>query len=477
MGLALVLGPAKAGKIAHLLDGYLAELERDPVLIVPNRADVDRVERDLLRRVGALLAGSIGTFDDLFRELAREAADARPVAGETQRTLIARRALARTPLAAARPLGAVRRLLRCPARGARGARGGTARCAFAPGGAGRRRSRAALLLLSRGARRGRSLGPRPAPPPCRRAARLGARRLGRPSRVRVRIRGPDGRGVGAARSALCAHRGHRLAALRARPRCVRLVAANAGGPGLAGQGRDRGAAREVGRVCPGRPCAPGAPPLRRRAATGSARARRFDPLLRGRRRPRRARARRRRGAGARCGRHPARGDRADRPLGGAMACARRDGARDARDPVRRRRAAPARPDAVRPGAARSAPLRLAAGRATRSVRAICAPRSPGSRARTSTSSRVACAGGPSPPARRSRRRRSGCATGSRCRRSSCCGRPRGPSRRFAHWRAHAASRTRSGGAAGGRGFARRPASVRRGRPAARRARRLDRPRR
>src|SRR6266540_922449 len=99
MGLALVLGPAKAGKIARLLDGYLAALERDPVLIVPNRADVDRIERDLLRRVGALLSGSIGTFDDLFRELARDAVDARPVAGETQRTLVARRALARTPLA------------------------------------------------------------------------------------------------------------------------------------------------------------------------------------------------------------------------------------------------------------------------------------------------------------------------------------------------------------------------------------------
>ena len=98
MGLALVVGPAKAGKIARLLRGYLAALERDPVLIVPNVADVDRVERDLLRRTGALLGGSIGTFDDLFRELALSAADARPVAGDAQRTLLVRRALARTPL-------------------------------------------------------------------------------------------------------------------------------------------------------------------------------------------------------------------------------------------------------------------------------------------------------------------------------------------------------------------------------------------
>ena len=98
MALALVVGPAKAGKIARLLDAYLEAIERDPVLIVPNAADVERVERDLLTRSGALLSGSIGTFDDLFRELALGAADARPVAGEAQQMLLVRRALARTTL-------------------------------------------------------------------------------------------------------------------------------------------------------------------------------------------------------------------------------------------------------------------------------------------------------------------------------------------------------------------------------------------
>ena len=98
MGLALVVGPAKAGKIARLLEGYLEAIERDPVLIVPNRADVERIERDLLRRAGALLAGSIGTFDDVFEELARAAADARPVASDAQRALVARGALGRTSL-------------------------------------------------------------------------------------------------------------------------------------------------------------------------------------------------------------------------------------------------------------------------------------------------------------------------------------------------------------------------------------------
>ena len=98
MSLALVVGPAKAGKIARLLEGYLEEIERDPVLIVPNRADVDRIERDLLQRTGALLAGSIGTFDDVFRELALGAPDTRPVTSDAQRALVARRVLARTPL-------------------------------------------------------------------------------------------------------------------------------------------------------------------------------------------------------------------------------------------------------------------------------------------------------------------------------------------------------------------------------------------
>ena len=98
MSLALVVGPAHAGKIALLLERYLAAIASDPVLIVPNRSDVDRIERDLLRRCGALLSGSIGTFDDLFQHIAQSGTAARPVAGEVQRTLLVRRALAATSL-------------------------------------------------------------------------------------------------------------------------------------------------------------------------------------------------------------------------------------------------------------------------------------------------------------------------------------------------------------------------------------------
>ncbi|MGH3130288.1 MAG: PD-(D/E)XK nuclease family protein, partial [Gaiellaceae bacterium] len=98
MGLTLLAGPANAGKVALLLDRYLAALDREPVLIVPNRPDVERVERDLLRRSAALLGGSIGTFDDLFERIARDGGSSRPVATEAQRALILRRAVAATSL-------------------------------------------------------------------------------------------------------------------------------------------------------------------------------------------------------------------------------------------------------------------------------------------------------------------------------------------------------------------------------------------
>jgi ATP-dependent helicase/nuclease subunit B len=94
MGLSLVTGPAHAGKVALLLDRYLDVLERDPWLVVPNRVDVDVVERDLIRRRPALLAGTIGTFDDLFRHIAEGALGALPIATETQRAFAVRRAVA-----------------------------------------------------------------------------------------------------------------------------------------------------------------------------------------------------------------------------------------------------------------------------------------------------------------------------------------------------------------------------------------------
>jgi ATP-dependent helicase/nuclease subunit B len=98
MPLTLLAGPANAGKVARLLDRYLADIDREPVLIVPNRADVDRVERDLLAKAGALLGGRIGTFDDLFEEIAKGSPDHCKPASDAQRTLVARRALASVSL-------------------------------------------------------------------------------------------------------------------------------------------------------------------------------------------------------------------------------------------------------------------------------------------------------------------------------------------------------------------------------------------
>src|ERR671936_227788 len=98
MPLTLLAGPANAGKVALLLERYVAELAREPYLIVPNRPDVDRAERDLLQLTGALLGGAIGTFDDLFERIARADPDRRPLVTDAQRVLVARRAIAAVPL-------------------------------------------------------------------------------------------------------------------------------------------------------------------------------------------------------------------------------------------------------------------------------------------------------------------------------------------------------------------------------------------
>src|SRR4051812_20620651 len=96
--LSLIAGPANAGKVELLLDRYLASLDREPVLIVPNRSDVESVSRELLRRRPALLGGSIDTFDDVFERVAAAGADPRPLLSPTQRALLVRRVLGSAPL-------------------------------------------------------------------------------------------------------------------------------------------------------------------------------------------------------------------------------------------------------------------------------------------------------------------------------------------------------------------------------------------
>jgi ATP-dependent helicase/DNAse subunit B len=91
VGLSLVVGPAHAGKVALLLDRFVDEIDRDPWLIVPNRAEVDRAERELVARCNGLLAGTVATFDSLFEALATGNGDARRLLGETERHLLLRR--------------------------------------------------------------------------------------------------------------------------------------------------------------------------------------------------------------------------------------------------------------------------------------------------------------------------------------------------------------------------------------------------
>jgi len=97
--LRLIAGPANAGKVGLLLGRYLDALESadglEPLLIVPNRADVDRVERELLAQRPALLGGSIDTFDGVFSRLA---SDAPRVLGRAQQTLLVRRVVSRAEL-------------------------------------------------------------------------------------------------------------------------------------------------------------------------------------------------------------------------------------------------------------------------------------------------------------------------------------------------------------------------------------------
>jgi ATP-dependent helicase/DNAse subunit B len=102
MALALLVGPANAGKVAHLLARYLDAADRDPVLVVPSRSDVDSVERELLARSPALLGGSIGTFDDLFERVLEVAGEDRASLGDAGRALLLDRVVRRTPLDALR---------------------------------------------------------------------------------------------------------------------------------------------------------------------------------------------------------------------------------------------------------------------------------------------------------------------------------------------------------------------------------------
>ncbi len=70
MALSLIVGPPNAGRAGAIHRRFAAALDRDPMLVVPTRDDVDRFERELSED-GGVVGGSVGTFPALFEDVAR----------------------------------------------------------------------------------------------------------------------------------------------------------------------------------------------------------------------------------------------------------------------------------------------------------------------------------------------------------------------------------------------------------------------
>ena len=422
MGLSLVVGPAHVGKVALLLERYLDVLERDPWLVVPNRVDVDRVERDLIRRRPALLAGTIGTFDDLFRAVAEGADDALPSQPRpsARSPSGARSAVASSTVCACLPRRRGSRT-RCCRRSASSSLGSSSSDGL------ERRARRARRRVSRGA--GRRMGVRD---------RDGMRRD-----AVERLRGDLDAWSGAPLFAygfedLTGAEWALVEALAARTDVTLSIPYEPGraafaalvedgrGPRGARWPAHRGAAARTQPDAAARSPPPRARAVLRRTHDGPA-ARRIHSIPRGGRHARHRRAPRERGCGAppwwHCAGARRRRLRVRRPVAGAT----RRGVRAAGSAVRRR--APAA--AGRIASRRRAPLGACGTSGSAAAAATCsrssARRSPGSSVARSTSSRGACAGAPSPSTGGSKRRASGCAV-LRCLPSSSCGGSTIPSR-------------------------------------------------
>lgn len=97
--LTLVTGPANSAKARAVLDGVRASLDRDPVLVVPTRDDVDRYRRELAED-GLVLGARVVTFQGLLEEAAaRAGVTARPL-GALARERVAAAVVARASLTA-----------------------------------------------------------------------------------------------------------------------------------------------------------------------------------------------------------------------------------------------------------------------------------------------------------------------------------------------------------------------------------------
>ena len=112
-------GPANCGKVALLVQRFLDAVDggQDPFLVVPNRSDAELVERELLRRRGAVLGGSVGTFDDLFDLVLERCGEAPLVLSPAQRRLVLAEVIAGAAAGRAGRAVALARLRRRPGRG------------------------------------------------------------------------------------------------------------------------------------------------------------------------------------------------------------------------------------------------------------------------------------------------------------------------------------------------------------------------
>src|SRR3954453_18623761 len=87
MPLTLVTGPANSAKAAEVVGGAPAALHREPLLVVPTAADVDRYRRELAED-GIVFGARVLRFAELVDEAARRAGEPGCPLGATARARV-----------------------------------------------------------------------------------------------------------------------------------------------------------------------------------------------------------------------------------------------------------------------------------------------------------------------------------------------------------------------------------------------------
>jgi hypothetical protein len=99
ISLKLIAGPPNSGRTGVILDGFRACAHRDPVLVVPTLDDSDRFENELCEGLGGVIGGRVGTFAQLFEQVARAVdSTAPPALTPVQSVRVAREGAARSEL-------------------------------------------------------------------------------------------------------------------------------------------------------------------------------------------------------------------------------------------------------------------------------------------------------------------------------------------------------------------------------------------